>query len=180
MPRVLVPIAIGFEEIEAITIVDILRRADVDVVMAGLDRKCVKGAHGIEIKCDVHIDDIKSNEFDMIVLPGGMPGSLNLKNSSKIQEILGEMDQDGKLIGAICAAPIALSEAKVLKSSYTCYPSFEEQIESSKYICDEDVVSDQNIITSNGPKSAMKFALMLVEKLCSSDKKEEIKQQLLL
>ena len=175
MKKVLVPIAEGFEEIEAITIVDILRRADIEVIMAGLDRKRIKGAHGIEIKCDIHIDDVKSNEFDMIVLPGGMPGGLNLKNSKKVQELLGEMDQDGKLIGAICAAPIALNEAKVLKSSYTCYPSFEEQIDKSKYISSEDIVSDQNIITSNGPKSAIKFALMLVEKLSSNEKKKKLK-----
>ena len=180
MPKVLVPIATGFEEIEAISIVDILRRADIEVVTAGLDRKCVKGAHGIEIKCDLHIDDIKSNEFDMVVLPGGMPGSLNLKNSKSIQKILGEMDQNGKYIGAICAAPIALNEAGVLKSSYTCYPSFEEQIDSSKYMANEDVVSDQNIITSNGPKSAINFALTLIEKLLGKEKKEEIKKQLLL
>ncbi|WP_458701165.1 DJ-1 family glyoxalase III [Sulfurospirillum sp. 1307] len=180
MPRVLVPIATGFEEIEAITIIDILRRADIDVVTAGLERRCVKGAHGIEIKTDLHVDDVKSNEFDMIVLPGGMPGSLNLKNSSKIKSLLGEMDHDGKLIGAICAAPIALNEAGVLKSSYTCYPSFEEDIKRSKYISSEDVVSDQNIITSNGPKSAIKFSLTLVEKLISKDKKEEIQRQLLL
>lgn len=83
MSRVLVPIATGFEEIEAITIIDVLRRADIEVITAGLDRKCVKGAHGIQIKTEMHIDDVKSNEFDMIVLPGGMPGSMNLKNSKK-------------------------------------------------------------------------------------------------
>jgi len=85
MPQVLVPIATGFEEIEAITIIDVLRRAEIEVVTAGLERRCVKGAHGIEIKTDLHIDDVNSEEFDMIILPGGMPGSMHLKNSKKIQ-----------------------------------------------------------------------------------------------
>ncbi len=180
MAKVLIPIAVGFEEIEAITIVDILRRAGVEAVMAGVDKKQITGAHGIEIKADMHIDDVKPSEFDMVVLPGGLPGSTNLKESKKVQEILGQMDHDGKLIGAICAAPIALAEAGVLKSSYTCYPSFEKQIDDSRYNPEADVVCDQNIITSNGPKSAMKFALTLVEKLCSKEKKEEIEKQLLL
>lgn len=180
MPRVLVPIAVGFEEIEAITIIDVLRRADIEVITAGLDRKCVKGAHGIEIKTDVHIEDVESENFDMIVLPGGMPGSMNLKNSKKVQDLLGEMDQGGKYIGAICAAPIALAEAQILKSMFTCYPSFEEHIRNATYIKSEDVVSDQNIITANGPKSAIKFSLELVEKLCNKNKMEEIKNQLLL
>lgn len=180
MPRVLVPIATGFEEIEAITIIDVLRRANIEVITAGLDRKCVKGAHGIEIKTEFHIDDVKSEGFDMIVLPGGMPGSLNLKNSEKVQSLLGEMDQGGKYIGAICAAPIALAEAEVLKSTYTCYPSFEANITNTTYMKSEDVVSDQNIITANGPKSAIKFSLEIVEKLCNKSKMEEIKSQLLL
>jgi 4-methyl-5(b-hydroxyethyl)-thiazole monophosphate biosynthesis len=180
MPRVLVPIATGFEEIEAITIIDVLRRADIEVITAGLERKCVKGAHGIEIKTELHVDDAKSDEFDMIILPGGMPGSLNLKNSKKVQSLLGEMDQGGKYIGAICAAPIALAQADVLKSTYTCYPSFEADITNTTYMKSENVVCDQNIITANGPKSAIEFSLEIVEKLCSKEKMEEIKSQLLL
>ena len=180
MSKVLVPIATGFEEIEAITIIDVLRRADIEVITAGLERKCVKGAHGIEIKTESHIDDVKSDEFDMIVLPGGMPGSANLKSSKKVQALLGEMDQGGKYIGAICAAPIALAEAGVLKSLYTCYPSFEEHILNTTYINSEDVVCDQNIITANGPKSAIAFSLEIVEKLCDRNKMEEIKNHLLL
>jgi len=180
MPKVLVPIATGFEEIEAITIIDVLRRADIEVLTAGIDRKCVKGAHGIEIKTELHIDDTNSEEFDMIILPGGMPGALNLKNSPKIQSLLGEMDQGGKYIGAICAAPIALAEADVLKSMYTCYPSFEANIKNTTYMKSENVVCDQNIITANGPKSAIEFSLEIVEKLCGNDKMNEIKSQLLL
>ena len=180
MPRVIVPLATGFEEIEAITIIDVLRRAEIEVVTAGLERRCVKGAHGIEIKTDLHIDDVNSEEFDMIILPGGMPGSMHLKNSKKIQSLLGEMDQGGKYIGAICAAPIALDEAEVLKSVYTCYPSFEENITNVTYMKSEDVVCDQNIITANGPKSAIKFSLEIIEKLSGENKMKEIKSQLLL
>ncbi|WP_024953970.1 DJ-1 family glyoxalase III [Sulfurospirillum arcachonense] len=180
MSKVLVPIATGFEEIEAITIIDILRRADIEVVTAGLNRKCVLGAHGIEIKTGVHIDDVNSRDFDMIILPGGMPGSENLKNSKTVQALLGEMDQNGKYIGAICAAPIALAQAEVLKSSYTCYPSFEQKITQSTYTSSEDVVCDQNIITAKGPSTAMKFSLEIVDKLCGKEKMLEIKRQLLL
>lgn len=180
MSKVLVPMAIGFEEIEAITIIDVLRRADIEVVMAGVEAKQVIGAHGVEIKTTIDIDDVKSSDFDMIVLPGGMPGSLNLKNSQKVQSLLSEMDQDGKYIAAICAAPIALDEAGVLKNSYTCYPSYDKQIKSSTYVSNADVVSDQNIITSIGPKSAIEFSLEIVKILCGEEKMQSIKKQLLL
>ncbi len=180
MPKVLVPIATGFEEIEAITIIDILRRADIEVVTAGLDKERLVGAHGVEIKTDTHIDDVSSKDFDMIVLPGGMPGATGLTNNQKVQQLLSEMDQDAKYIGAICAAPMALSKAGVLKNFYTCYPSFEEKIKNSKYIETEDVISDQNIITSRGPATAMKFSLTLIEKLCGKELADSIKSQLLL
>jgi 4-methyl-5(b-hydroxyethyl)-thiazole monophosphate biosynthesis len=180
MPRVLVPIATGFEEIEALTIIDVLRRAQIEVITAGLEKKCVLGAHGVEIKTEIHIDDVSSVGFDMIVLPGGMPGALHLANNKKVQELLGEMDQNAKYIGAICAAPMALFKAGVLKNSYTCYPSFEEKIHASKYIATEDVVSDQNIITSRGPGTAMQFSLTLVEKLCGEEMANSIRAELLL
>lgn len=178
MPKVLVPIASGFEEIEAITIIDVLRRAGIDVVTVCLDKRCVLGAHEVQIKTDGHIDDVYSDEYDMIVLPGGMPGSRNLKNSAKLQELIGQMDQGAKYIGAICAAPIALAKAGVIKSAYTCYPSFEEEV-GKGYIPNEDVVSDQNIITSQGPASALVFSFAIIEKLCGESKSQEIKKQLL-
>jgi len=150
MPRVLIPLATGFEEIEAITIIDVLRRAEIKVVTAALDKKCVVGTHGIEVKAEKHINDMNSNDFDMIVLPGGLPGANHLRDNEKIQQLLGEMDQNAKYIGAICAAPIALGKAGVIKNSYTCYPSFENDIADGHYVDSEDVISDQNIMTSRG------------------------------
>lgn len=180
MPKVLVPLATGFEEIEAITVMDLLRRAGVEVVSICLERRRVIGAHGIKILADKHINDIDYREFDMIVLPGGMPGALNLKNSKKIQELLGKFDNDNKFIGAICAAPIALDSAKILKNAYTCYPSFEEEISNKGYVESENVVSDQNIITSKGPATAFAFALDLVQKLCGEETALQVKKGLLL
>lgn len=180
MAKVLVPIAIGFEEIEAITIIDVLRRAKIAVVTAGLDKRSVLGAHSIEIKTDVHIDDVNSDDFDMIVLPGGMPGSLNLAENSSVIKLLKQMNQSKKYIGAICAAPMVLERAGVLKNSFTCYPSFEKNISNSGYIASEDVVCDENIITSRGPSTAIAFSLMIIEKLCNKEISLEIKKQLLL
>ncbi len=180
MQKVLVPLASGFEEIEAVTIIDLLRRADIDVVTACLDRRRVIGAHGIKILADTHIDDIDYREFAMIVLPGGIPGATNLRDNQTVQDLLGKFDKDNKYIGAICAAPIALANAKVLKKAYTCYPSFENQIENKGYLPDQVVVSDQNIITSRGPSTAIAFSLDLISKVCGEDVAQNIKTQLLL
>jgi 4-methyl-5(b-hydroxyethyl)-thiazole monophosphate biosynthesis len=180
MSKVLVPLATGFEEIEAMTIVDILRRADIDVLIAGLDKKQVVGAHGVKVQADAHIKEMKSSDFDMIVLPGGLPGATNLQKDEDVQRLLKEFDTQDKYIGAICAAPIALQSAGVLKESYTCYPSFETNIKEEGYEADKNVVSDKNVLTSRGPATAMEFALAIVAKLCGDEKSAEIKAQLLL
>lgn len=179
MSKVLVPIAPGFEEIEAITIIDVLRRAGIEVLTVGIDRKQVMGAHGVQIKVDAHIEDVRTMEFDMLVLPGGMPGSENLANNEKVLAIIGQMDQAGKHIGAICAAPMALAKAGVIKSAYTCYPSFETRV-GDGYIPNENVVSDQNIVTAKGPIAAIEFSLALIERLEGSEKADTIKKQLLM
>ena len=129
MSRVLVPLANGFEEIEAISIIDVLRRADIEVLIASLDaNSAVKGAHSIEVMSDMQIKDVVVDELDMVVLPGGWSGTLALCDDEIVQNILKQMDKSGKNIGAICAAPLALERAGVLKREYTCYPSIEEQI----------------------------------------------------
>jgi len=180
MSKVLVPLAMGFEEIEAMTIIDILRRAEVEVVIAGLGKKQVIGAHGVKVQTDAHIEDMSSSNFDMIVLPGGLPGATNLQKDKTVQNLLKEFDKQNKSIGAICAAPIALESAGVLKENYTCYPSFESNIREEGYISNQDVVDDENVITSRGPGTAMAFGLAIVAKLCGDDKASEIKSQLLL
>lgn len=179
MAKVLVPMATGFEEIEALSLVDILRRADINVVMAGLDGQTIKGAHGVNVQTDILLDSVNSNDFDMIILPGGLPGAEYLAKSEKVKSLLREFDRDKKLIGAICAAPWALSTAGVLKEKYTCYPSFETNVQKNGYDPTSDVVIDQNIMTSRGPATAMKFALEIVKQICGIEKYQEIKDGLL-
>ena len=181
MPKkVLLPLAEGFEEIEAITIADILRRAGVEVVLVALEKLHVKGAHGIEIVADAVICDIEADSFDMIALPGGLPGAFHLAESTILQRILQDFDTKGKAIAAICAAPYALKTAGVLKNAYTCYPSFETKIDHAGYQREPNVVRDANITTSKGPSTSILFALSLVEQLCGEEKEAALKKALLL
>ena len=167
MSKVLVPLAGGFEEIEAVSIIDVLRRAEIEVIVASLDaQKLVKGANGIVIQADVELKDVDADTLDMIVLPGGWDGTYALADDERVQSILKDMDAKGKNIGAICAAPFALNKAGVLKQNYTCYPSVEEQIREDGYKGDSSmVVQDGNVMTSRGPATAICFALEIVKKL---------------
>jgi 4-methyl-5(b-hydroxyethyl)-thiazole monophosphate biosynthesis len=179
--KVLVPLAYGFEEIEAVTIIDVLRRADIEVLMASLNEdSLVKGANGITIQTDFNIKDITTESIDMVVLPGGWDGTHALADDKNVQEILKEMDQKGKNIAAICAAPFALNKAGVLKQNYTCYPSVEKEIREDGYQSDKSmVVEDGNILTSRGPATAMCFALEIVKKLKGKESYEALKEGLL-
>ena len=177
--KVAIVLANGFEEIEAVSLIDILRRAEIDAVSVGLDKKCVCGAHGIEMIADEILDDMKVSEFDMIVLPGGLPGAENLAKSVKLGKILRDFDANNAKIGAICAAPWALATAGVLKSSYTCYPGFESQIAHPGYTNSANVVKDQNIMTSKGPATAMEFALQIVRELKGEQVYSKLKSDLL-
>ncbi len=178
--RVLLPLAMGFEEIEAITIADVLRRAEVEVVLVGLESLHVKGAHDISIVADALFSQIDETTFDMVVLPGGLPGAFHLAEHAGLQALLQRFDAQHKSIAAICAAPYALKTAGVLKDAYTCYPSFEVKINHDGYDASSDVVVNHNITTSQGPSTAMVFALSLVEELCGSHKKVELQNALLL
>lgn len=177
--KVAVVLANGFEELEAISIIDILRRAEIDAASVGLDKKCVCGAHGVEMIADEILDDIKVSEFDMIVLPGGLPGAENLAKSERLGQVLRDFDANNTKIGAICAAPWALATAGVLKSSYTCYPGFESQIAHPGYTNSANVVKDQNIMTSKGPATAMEFALQIVRELKGEQVYSKLKSDLL-
>jgi len=181
MSKVLVPLAGGFEEIEAVSIIDVLRRAEIEVLVASIDGSfLVKGANGIVIQADIEAKDVTADEIDMIVLPGGWDGTYALADDKNIQDILKEMDKKGKNIGAICAAPFALNKAGVLKQNYTCYPSVEEQIRESGYMGNEVmVVEDANVITSRGPATAICFALKIVKKLKGDEMYKMLKDGLL-
>jgi len=256
--KIAVILADGFEEIEAITLIDILRRAGANVKIVGLSAKNIRGAHGIKIEADEIFDDVFSREnidenidacarplnpardlnqdtkeqileanspkstsgcsvkqtpnldenliddFDAILLPGGLPGAKFLAQSKKLGAVLRKFSAQGKKIGAICAAPWALASAGVLRGEFVCYPGFEKQVliandefmrvqngEKNSQICgenlqnelkfcgDKNVVINGSILTSKGPATAMEFALILVREICGETKYNEIKSDLL-
>ncbi len=181
MSKVLVPLANGFEEIEAVNIIDVLRRAEITVLVASLDQNAlVKGANGITIQTDIQIKEISADSIDMIVLPGGWGGTHALADDANVQQLLKEMDAKGKNIGAICAAPFVLNAAGVLKPNYTCYPSVENDIKLDGYQGDKAmVVEEGNVMTSRGPATAICFALAIVKKLKGDKTYETLKNGLL-
>lgn len=181
MSKVLVTIAAGFEEIEAVSIIDVLRRAGIDVIMGSLnDQMIVKGANGISVQCDRSIEGLSSDELDMIVLPGGWGGTKALAQDKTVQNLLKSMDAKGKNIGAICAAPFALDVAGVLKEGYTCYPSVENEIKTLGFKGAQNaVVETANVMTSRGPGTAICFGLAIVKKLCGVETYEALKGGLL-
>lgn len=167
MSTVLVPLFEGFEEIEAITIIDVLRRADINVTTASLDGQTVNGAHGITITADRLLAQVDASKFDAIVLAGGA-GTFRLRADARIAKILINYAAANKLIAAICAAPTVLSDAGLLKDKRaTSYPSVQEQMQVAEYLT-IPVVVDGNIVTSRGAGTAMVFALKLVEILQST------------
>ncbi len=181
MSKVLVPLANGFEEIEAVAIIDVLRRAEVEVLVVSLDdERAVKGANGITVMSDMGIVEIDVDVLDMIILPGGWDGTYALADDENVQRILKEMDAKGRNIAAICAAPFALHKAGVLKQNYTCYPSVEQQIREDGYMGDEAmIVQDGNVMTSRGPATAICFALAIVKKLKGDEMYEMLRSGLL-
>lgn len=181
MLRVLVPIAEGFEEIEAVSIIDVLRRVGIEVIMGTLNENLlVKGANGITLHADCPIKGLCADELDMIVLPGGWGGTKALAHDTAMQNLLKAMDAKGKNIGAICAAPYALYKAGVLKEGYTCYPSVEDEIDVAGYCGDASaVVQSGNIMTSRGPGTAICFGLAIVQKLVGDETYEKLRGGLL-
>jgi 4-methyl-5(b-hydroxyethyl)-thiazole monophosphate biosynthesis len=180
MSSATVILADGFEEIEAVTQIDVLRRAGVEVTVAGLTGRQATGAHGLSINCDLELVDLAA-EPDLVVLPGGMPGSENLGRSEAVVSLLEEQFASGRKIGAICAAPAyAPVAAGVLAGKRaTCYPSFEQRFGSSTIAVDDRVVVDGNIITSRGPGTALEFALVLVDELIGREKADELRAAML-
>ncbi|MDF1662432.1 MAG: DJ-1/PfpI family protein [Planctomycetota bacterium] len=175
---VLVPLAPGFEEIEAVTIIDVLRRAGLEVTTAGLNDTAVEGAHNIRIECDTLLSELDSN-WDAIVLPGGLPGSNHLRDDDKLKSLLADQAKAGRIVAAICAAPIALEAAGVLKGRRaTSYPGFGEQMPSANYV-EDTVCIDGNITTSRGPGTALRFALSLVAQLASEETAGELSKGML-
>ena len=179
MPKMLVPLAEGFEEIEAITIIDVCRRGGIDVTVAGVTEMTVKGGQGIEVAGDCLIDSVDINSFDMITLPGGLAGTLVLSESKNVQSILKQMKEQGKYIGAICAAPLALHTADVLNKDFTCYPSIENQIRIEGYHQDQSTVIDGKVMTSQGVGTAIDFSLKIVRQLQGESSFKVLKESIL-
>jgi len=170
MKKVLIPLAPGFEEIETITVVDILRRSGARVYIAGLVDGAIEGSRGIKLIADGSIDKINIEQFDLIVLHGGQPGTNNLGNDPRVISLLKTMGDQNKLIGAICAAPIILEKNGLLKKiKRTSHSSVKKELLGDFYI-EERVVVDNNIITSRSPGTAMEFAFKLVEILFGKDR----------
>lgn len=176
---VVIPLANGFEEIEAVSLIDILRRAEIDVCIAGVGSLDVRGAHNIQIQTDVLVSDVHSADLEMIILPGGWGGTHILAEDADVQRLLKEMDAANKEIAAICAAPYALHKAGVLKQDYTCYPSVEKEIRAEGYVKERDIVTDGNVMTSRGPGTAACFALAIVERLKGVKMAQSLKEGML-
>jgi len=169
MPTALIPLAEDFEEIEAVTIIDVLRRASIEVTIAALDNELVTGSHRIPLLADCLLSEVLGNSYDLIALHGG-PGTKHLKASPQVLQLLKEQSAQGKLIGAICAAPTVLSSAGLLKERRaTAYPTVKGELEVKEYL-DVDVVVDGNIITGRSPSAALPFALKLVELLSGMER----------
>ncbi len=179
MKRVLVPLADGFEEIETVTVVDVLRRAGVDVVTAGLHEGALEGSRKIRLIPDTHLGALKAEDFSAVVLVGGQPGVDNLRADPRVLELVRRMDKEEKLIGAICAAPLILRDAGIAKGLHlTSHPGVAKDMSGSHYE-ESRVVYDRHRITSRSPGTAMEFALALVEKLTSPEKAKELARGLL-
>lgn len=174
MPKVLVPLAQGCEEIEAITVIDILRRAGIEVISAGLDAQPVRASRGVMLLPDTTLDAALQHDFDMVILPGGQPGTNNLKADARITKLVKSMAQQKKFAAAICAAPSVLATAGLLDGRHAT--SFPGALDSFPQVQQQHaaVVEDGNLITSRGPGTAMDFALTLVERLLGKAKRVEV------
>ncbi|MFH1816372.1 MAG: DJ-1 family glyoxalase III [Pseudomonadota bacterium] len=179
MAKVLVPLADGCEELEAVTIIDLLRRAGIEVVSAGLKPGVVKASRGVQLVPDLTLDSALQDDYDMVVLPGGMPGAAHLKSDPRILRLLKDMAAAGKYTAAICAAPMVLAEAGVLEGRQaTSYPGFLDGLPGVT-VSAAAVVRDGKVLTSRGPGTAMDFALALIETLAGADKRQQVEAALI-
>lgn len=179
MSKVCVFLADGFEEIEGLTVVDILRRAGIDTeTVSVMGRKEIHGAHDITVMADSLFEETDMAGADMLVLPGGMPGTLNLKAHEGVRNLLLSFDKEKKHIAAICAAPSVLGGLGLLKGREACcYPSFEDQLTGAKVVS-EPAVTDGHITTGRGMGTAIPFALELAAVLAGKEKAEEVKKSI--
>jgi 4-methyl-5(b-hydroxyethyl)-thiazole monophosphate biosynthesis len=181
MARVLIPLAQGCEELEAVTLIDLLRRAGVEVISAGLDERPVKASRGVVLIPDTQLDAVLDDPFDMIVLPGGLPGADHLDRDLRIRQLLRRIAGEGGYTAAICAAPKVLASSGLLdQREATGYPGVLEALDLPRVkLLAQSVVTDGRVVTSRGPGTAMDFALTLIEHLLGPEKRQEVEQPLM-
>lgn len=179
--RALIAVADGSEDLECVTLIDVLRRAEIEVVLASVeDRRMITCARGTRLTADAMLLDVLAQDFDLIVLPGGMLGAQRLADFEPLAERVRKQAKAGELFAAICAAPaVALQHYGVLRQRrMTCYPSFSDRLSGCSFV-DEPVVVDGNCITSQGPGTALAFALTLVEQLVGRSTRNEVAKAML-
>ena len=184
MANVLIPLAEGFEELEAVALIDTMRRGGIEVRIAYIEDelhhdRVVTGANGIGIQADTSLKNIISDDFDMMVLPGGWGGTYALAENKRVIELIQEFKAN-KAVGAMCAAPFVLKKAGVLGGDYTCYPGAKDEIDHAGYRDDVKVVTDGNVMTSQGPGTAVCFGLAIVERLVGKESMQAVKDGMLL
>ena len=181
MKTIFVFLAEGFEEIEALTPVDVLRRAGLSVqTVSIMDEQAVAGAHGVPVLADKMCAEINPEDAEMILLPGGLPGATNLDAHEGLSRMILEFADAEKPLAAICAAPLVLGNRGLLQGKKaTCYPGFETYLQGAEYTA-ALVEQDGNVITGKGPGAAMEFAFAIVEKYCGIDKVNELKQGMMI
>lgn len=177
--KAIIVFAEGFEEVEAVTTADVLRRAQVAVDLVGLERSVVSGAHGIVLKMDRTLRE--HEDVDAVVLPGGMPGAENLSRSTTLLNVLKKQIESGKLVAAICAAPgVVLGRNDLLQGKRaTCYPGFQKEFGPGAAFVEEPVVKDGNLITSRGPGTAFEFALAIAKELAGEQAAQQVGKAML-
>ncbi|MDF2613229.1 MAG: hypothetical protein K0S71_1015 [Clostridia bacterium] len=177
--KIAVYFAEGYEEIEALSVVDVLRRAEIEVVMTGISGISVKSARGITIGMDTTIEDLNHEDIDMIVLPGGMPGVSNLEKSELVMQNIKEFKIRGKWLAAICAAPSILGKLGLLKGEKaTCYPGCEKYLDQCSYVDERTVISNK-VITGKGAGTALEFAFTLLEIISGKPTADKIKKAMI-
>ncbi|WP_252272601.1 DJ-1 family glyoxalase III [Pseudomonas subflava] len=179
--RALIAVADGVEDIETVTLIDVLRRAEVEVVVASVEnRRMFTCARGTRVTADAMLVDVLAQDFDLIVLPGGMPGAQHLAEHEPLADKVRQQARAGKLFAALCAAPaLALQAYGVLRQRrMTCYPAFSDRLSGCTFV-DQPVVVDGNCITSQGPATALEFALTLVEQLAGKGKRKAVAEAML-
>jgi len=179
MKKIAVHLAEGFEEIEAISIIDVLRRAEMEVIVVSVTGKPeVTGAHQIKVTADKLFEDVDYSKIDMIVLPGGMPGAANLNNHTGLRTQILDFNKNGKPLGAICAAPLVFGQLGLLKNkNATCFPGFEKYLEGAK-VTGAATETAGNIVTGKGAGVAIQFALKIVENLQGKELADQLQERM--